>query len=79
MHCMGKCFLDKQLKKQEKQEQRSPFGMKDKLDIQLFVPAAPIAIQKNQKTIKTEFYIPDTLSLSTYSSSIFHPPALLTA
>ncbi len=72
--CKGKCYLNNELKENEKKEQKLP-DLKQK-EINLFcqtkdVFTAPRLIAKSQISIYPQ---PITFHISNYHSSIFHPP-----
>lgn len=74
MHCNGKCYLTKKLKEQQKQDQ-SPVSRTEKFDVQpFFVPSSP-AITEVVTAVNTHFFIKDESIVSSFRSSIFHPPS----
>ena len=73
MKCNGKCHLMKELQKEEKKEQ-SPFGMKEKIEVQLFNSLCSVStsVLSFVKIKHTTIYSQNYSSLN--SASIFHPP-----
>lgn len=76
MHCEGKCYLSKKINEQEKKD-HSPVSRTEKFDVQVyFLPeavAAPVAFELLPKPVSSTN---DSEILSSFSSSIFHPPAI---
>lgn len=73
MHCNGKCYLAKQLKQQEKQEQ-APVSRKNNSEVLLF-----LSIQKSDNPIflfdsKTSYPALCNGRLASFPRSVFHPP-----
>lgn len=75
MNCCGKCFLKKQLKKQNKEEQSANFKKSD-LKVQLFVSPDCVVIHEFFLAKETSFYISNHAGLAKFPRSIFHPPAV---
>lgn len=74
MHCNGKCYLAKQLKEQQKQEQ-APTAKKDKTEVILFISqeeGSPCAA--GYSSIK-KYFTPNDVRLVSFPRSVFHPPA----
>ena len=75
--CKGQCFLNKQLKETQKQEQKLP-DLKGK-EIQLFINTLEVAYNEPvfffQET-STPHILPDFTLIKQLPSSIFHPPKL---
>ena|ERR1700758_1899965 len=73
MKCNGKCHLMKELQKEEKKEQ-SPFGMKEKVEVQLFNSSCGVStsVLSFVKINHASYYKRNYLSQT--SGSIFHPP-----
>lgn len=73
--CKGQCFLNKQLKETQKQEQKLP-DLKGK-EIQLFLNIPELAYYEPvcfyQEFSKPDI-LPDFTLIKKLSSSIFHPP-----
>ena len=76
MHCNGKCYLARQLKKQEKQDQQAPVAKKSKIEVQLFHPSEPLQMNICKQDGKIEYLPAYPLPLPSFSHSIFHPPAI---
>ena len=70
--CKGKCFLKKQLQKEESSK-NNPSSIKEKSDIVLYLEDE---LKKSTASIETNILYPDYLEkkYSGSSSSIFHPP-----
>ena len=75
MRCCGKCFLKKQLKKQEKQEQ-SPYAGKDKTEILLFSPVKSFVFNSCQFRLKREYHPYRNSIPVSLPHSVFHPPTV---
>ena len=75
LHCCGKCFLKKQLKNQERQEQ-SPYAGKDKTEILLFTPAKSFVFNSYQVRLKREYHPYHNSILVSFPHSVFHPPTV---
>ncbi|MFY0481214.1 hypothetical protein ACI6PS_01305 [Flavobacterium sp. PLA-1-15] len=75
--CKGQCFLNKQLKETQKQEQKLP-DLKGK-EIQLFINTLEVAYNEPvfffQETSRPDI-LPDFTLIKQLPSSIFHPPKL---
>lgn len=73
--CKGQCFLNKQLKETQKQEQKLP-DLKGK-EIQLFMNTAEVAYSEPvfffQESPRPDI-LPDFTLIKQLPSSIFHPP-----
>ena len=76
MHCNGKCYLSKQLKKQEKQEQNAPNGIMKKMDAQPFFLPAPLEFEMLQPSTKQQYYLTADFYSSATTGSIFRPPTI---
>ncbi|WP_448927573.1 hypothetical protein [Fluviicola sp.] len=83
LHCDGKCYLAKQLKKLEQEEKKNqpvpkmPFKLKENVwnsDSQIIASfeVHPIAVLSKRSAI---FFYSNT-ELNSFSGSVFHPPAL---
>ena len=46
MHCNGKCYLAKQLKEQEQQEQQAPIQKREKFEVQPFYLPTSVYLYK---------------------------------
>jgi len=74
--CAAKCYLDKELKKEDKRQSDSSSSIKDKAEkLELrtgFMTFLFVPISKNQ-----DYSISQTKSLpNNFLSSVFHPPSL---
>lgn len=72
--CHGKCFLKKQLQKEDDQGKNGPPVSKDKIDIPLFcetITAKNINPQSSDK-IFSDYYL--LKKYTNISSPVFHPP-----
>ena len=76
MHCNGKCYLAKQLKEQEKQDQQAPVAKKFKIEVQLFNLSEPLQINICKQGGKAEYLPLHPLPLSSFPHSVFHPPII---
>jgi len=74
MNCCGKCYLNKQLKKQDKQEQ-SGTTKKSNTEVQLFFHTYCNTIHTKLFGKKIQFYNSDNSRLATFPRFVFHPPA----
>lgn len=74
MRCCGKCFLKKQLKKQDRQEQ-STNNKKESQEVQLFFAVSDYFVRTWQPIEKNEYFIVDNNHLPFFPRSVFHPPA----
>ncbi len=74
MNCKGKCFLVKQLKNQEKQEQQSPDLKREKFEVQPFYLPASLDLTIFQFSVNAEYKNFDDTLTATFSRSVFHPP-----
>ena len=75
MDCKGKCYLAKQLKEQEKQDQQAPVAKKFKIEV-LFNLSEPLQINICKQGGKVEYLPAYSLPLSSFPHSVFHPPAI---
>lgn len=79
MHCDGKCYLAKQLKKIEQKEQQhnsktNPFSGLLKIDwMHVRNESMKITFEEEHKAQNLISY--QTVALRDYSNSVFHPPA----
>lgn len=74
MHCNGKCYLKKQLQKEDKKENSNPTFAKEKLEVQFF-SKINFLFQKRNFTSPpklTTIYL--FTEYSKHLPSIFHPP-----
>lgn len=76
MHCNGKCYLAKQLKQQEKQEQQSPNPMKEKFDVQPFFLPNDLVFTSIRFTAKLKYHFTKETISSRDPAPIFHPPTI---
>ncbi|HEY5370402.1 MAG TPA: hypothetical protein VIJ75_15570 [Hanamia sp.] len=76
MHCNGKCYLAKKIKQQEKQDQQVPVSRNERFDVILYFAPSYTALQNDQPATKNKFFIKDENLVSSFSSSIFHPPSV---
>jgi len=76
MHCNGKCYLTRQLKAQEKQDQQAPAAKKSKIEVQLFNLSEPFQINICKQREKPEYLPLYLLPLPSFPHSVFHPPAV---
>jgi hypothetical protein len=75
MGCNGKCYLSKKLKEQEKQDRQAPVSRTEKFDVAPFFVPKTFLLETSVVNLKTEFFIKDDGIVSTFHSSIFHPPS----
>lgn len=84
LHCDGKCFLAKQLKKLEQEEKKNqpvpkmPLKLKENVwnsDSQI-VTAFEATIFELLSEKSSTFYYPNK-ELISFSGSVFHPPAVM--
>lgn len=76
MHCNGKCYLTKQLKEQQKQDQQTPVTKKAKIEIQLFNLLERVHVDVYMQENKVEHSPSYLLQLSSFPHSVFHPPTV---
>lgn len=78
MHCDGKCFLKKELEKQEEQESKLPFSIKEKLERELFVENyAHIFNRYFPLALKITFPPYCSVLFPNPSFDILHPPQIV--
>jgi len=76
MHCNGKCYLARQLKEQEKQDQQAPNPKKEKFEIQPFFLPEQFIFEKIQFSTKVKYHYTEELIRLAFLRSVFHPPAI---
>jgi hypothetical protein len=74
MHCNGKCYLAKQLKEQEQQEQQAPNLKREKFEVQPCYLPTSFAFTAIAFTNNIEYYYTSKVLTSPFLRSIFHPP-----
>jgi hypothetical protein len=74
MHCNGKCYLAKKLKEQDKSQ--TPASKNERVDVLPFFVPDFFSFVNTITRIKREYFIQDETSLSSYYSSVFHPPTV---
>jgi hypothetical protein len=77
MHCNGKCYLAKQLKEQEKQDQKGPVSKKYTVEVNWFYVSEPIQIGFFHQDRTEEYQGVDLWLPSSYSHSLFRPPIII--
>lgn len=77
MGCEGCCCLKKQLKKQEKKENRLPSLLKEKIEYNIYIVKnkLPLYFQKNKSTQTFNYLVREVIGIS---NKIFHPPPFTT-
>lgn len=75
MNCNGKCYLKKQLKQQEQQEQQIPLSKKTKIEVQVFNVPQPMDWITCLDQHKTDYSFFPEQGLASFSNTIFHPPS----
>jgi hypothetical protein len=76
MHCNGKCYLSKKINEQEKKD-HSPVSRTEKLDLQVYYLPETVAVPPAFEALtKAVCLINDSEIFSSFSPSIFHPPAV---
>ncbi len=74
-HCNGKCYLAKQLKQQEEQDQQAPAPKWEKVDVQpFFLPGSP-DLSNDQLLVTTKYRTENEMLTFSFHRSIFHPPS----
>ncbi len=73
MNCNGKCYLEKKIKEQEK-DQQTPAAKNIKFDIQPFFVPKPFEFEVKSSLLKTNFFVEDDLTIVSSPRIIFHPP-----
>ena len=74
-HCNGKCYLAKQLKQQENQDQQAPATKWEKFDMQpFFLPGSP-DLSNDQFLVTTKYRAANEMLTFSFHRSIFHPPS----
>ena len=76
MHCNGKCYVAKQLKEQESQDQQSPQPKKEKLDFNPFYLPNDVKLLNNCDVSDITFCNLPQISTSDFPRVIFHPPTM---
>jgi hypothetical protein len=74
MNCNGKCYLEKKIKEQEKQDQQTPVTKNIKFDIQPFFVPKPFSFQAESFLVKMNFFIKDDLTIISFPHIILRPP-----
>ncbi|MGN6800790.1 MAG: hypothetical protein ACTHJN_02725 [Ginsengibacter sp.] len=74
MHCNGKCYLAKKLNDQDKNQ--TPTGKNERIDVLPFFVPDSFSFVNTITLIKQEYFIQDETTLSSYYSSVFHPPTV---
>ena len=74
MHCNGKCFLAKQMKK-DATDQQSPAALKDIQPAQLYFNNFSLPHVAASKPLKTAFVMQNELGTIRVASVYFHPPS----
>lgn len=74
LKCCGKCYLKKQLKKQDKEEQSTNFK-KSNPEVQFFIQNNNVAINRFFIFKKATFYTSNYSVLASFPRAVFHPPA----
>ncbi len=75
-HCNGKCYLMKQLKQQDKQEQSStPATPVHQEEIIMDMPGHSLLLVLNVQSVSAKIYPLSSHYHSRNGSDIFHPPA----
>lgn len=77
MHCEGKCYLNKKLKQQDKQDKQAPVTKNEQLTIQPFFVPELFSLSDARSLIKPTFFIKDEGLAYSSPNSIFHPPSAL--
>lgn len=75
LHCNGKCYVARQLKEQEKQDQQAPVAGKEKFEIQLYFLPHQYSFTGVLFSVKTHYYYTEEFTGSTFIRAIFHPPS----
>ncbi len=75
MHCNGKCYLNKKLKQQQKQDQQAPVSNTEKFDVAPFFVPKLFSFTETFSFIKHLFFIKDERLEYSSPNSIFHPPS----
>ena len=75
MNCNGKCYLVKQLKEQQKQEQ-SPASKKDSPEVNLFLTTQEYNYDVVHINSKKCYYTLNDLKTVSFPRAIFHPPSV---
>ena len=74
MHCKGKCYLNKKLKDQQKQDQ-SPVSKNERFDVAPFFLPGTFSLKETPSFIRPTFFIKDEKLAFSSPNSIFHPPS----
>jgi len=75
LHCNGKCYLQKKLKEQQKQDQ-SPVSKTERFDVQPFFIPEIISLQNTVAVFQPTYFIKNENKLSSFPHFIFHPPSV---
>jgi hypothetical protein len=73
-HCKGTCHLVKEIKKENQEENKSPFSASDtsKLELLYFEAAPQLSLFKEQ--VEGSFFIYQNQHFSAHVMDVFHPP-----
>jgi len=72
MHCEGKCYLNKKLKQQEKQD--APLNKVEQFNVIPFFVPKPLVFVSIKNADPLQFFIRNDDSITSFPRSIFHPP-----
>ncbi|HSU51779.1 MAG TPA: hypothetical protein VLJ41_14340 [Segetibacter sp.] len=75
MHCNGKCYLAKQLKEEQKQQQ-APVAKKSTLDVPYYNIEQAVQLEVYSLENERRYLPARTEQLSSFAHSIFHPPTV---
>lgn len=74
-HCNGKCYLTRQLNRQEKQDQQAPAPKWEKFDMQLFFLPKDPDFSNVRLLVETEYPVENEMLTFSFHRPIFHPPS----
>jgi len=74
MHCNGKCYLEKQLKEQERQGQQAPYSIREKFEVSPFFLPKQFSFAAMQFLHKTEYHYTADIINPVCLRSVFRPP-----
>ncbi|HTN08310.1 hypothetical protein [Agriterribacter sp.] len=75
-HCNGKCYLAKQIDKQEKQDQQAPNPKWEKFDIQPFFLPRSFTFSNDGMALTATYHTEQDKLTVSFPRAIFHPPSV---
>jgi hypothetical protein len=75
-HCNGKCYLARQLKEQQKQDQQAAVAKKAKMEVQWCSLSASIHLNTLPEEKVNVYPLANLFQLFTFPHSVFRPPTV---